>query len=291
METIAFLGAGLIAAGMIEAARSRGEDVIVWNRSLDKARALERLGARVAQSPAEAVAGAARVHVVLTDDAAVDAVLEQAAPAIGKDALVLDHTTTSPAGTAARAARLEARGVAFLHAPIFMSPAGARNAAGIILCSGPRPRFERAEPALARMTGEVVYVGERPELAAAYKLFGNALIVTMIAGIADMFGVAAAHDVAPEDALGLFQKIDMAAILQQWGRRMAQGDFTPTGTLATGRKDLGLMLEATGAEPLAVLPGLAARMDQLIAEGHGEEDMGVLAIDAIAATRARRGGG
>ena len=187
--------------------------------------------------------------------------LEQAAPGLGKDALVLDHTTTSPAGTAARAARLEARGVAFLHAPIFMSPAGARNAKGIILCFGPREGFERAQPALARMSGEVVYVGERPELAAAYKLFGNALIVTMIAGLADVFGLAAAQEVAPEDALGLFQKIDVAEILQRWGRRMAQGDFTPTGTLATGCKDLRLMLEAAGAEPRAALPGLAARMD------------------------------
>ena len=139
------------------------------------------------------------------------------------------------------------------------------------------------------MSGEVVYVGERPELAAAYKLFGNALIVTMIAGLADVFGLAAAQEVAPEDELGLFQKIDVAEILQRWGRRMAQGDFTPTGTLTTGRKDVRLMLEASGAEPLAALPGIAARMDQLIAEGHGDEDMGALAVASVG--RARRGGG
>jgi 3-hydroxyisobutyrate dehydrogenase-like beta-hydroxyacid dehydrogenase len=289
MTTIAFLGAGLIAAGMVEAARSRAEDVTVWNRSLDKARALERFGARVAGSPAEAVAGAERVHIVLSDDVAVDAVLGQAAPAIGKDALVLDHTTVSPAGTAARAAWCEERGVALLHAPIFMSPAAARDATGLILCSGPRARFERAQPALARMTGEVVYVGERPELAAAYKLFGNAMLVTMIAGIADVFAVAVAQGVVPEDALGLFQKLNVAALFQRWGRRMAQGDFTPSGTLTIARKDVRLMLEAAGAEPLAVLPGIAARMDQLIAEGHGEEDIGALAADAIA--RARRGWG
>jgi len=70
----------------------------MWDRSLDKARALERFGARVAGSLAEVVAGAERAHIVLSDDATVDAVLEQAAPAIGKGALVLDHTTVSPAG-------------------------------------------------------------------------------------------------------------------------------------------------------------------------------------------------
>jgi 3-hydroxyisobutyrate dehydrogenase len=95
--------------------------------------------------------------------------------------------------------------------------------------------------------------------------------------------------VAPEDALGLFQKLNVSAILQRYGRRMAQGDFTPSGTLTTTRKDVRLMLEAAGAGPLALLPALAARIDQLIAEGHGEEDIGALAVDAIAA--ARRGQG
>jgi hypothetical protein len=48
------------------------------------------------------------------------------------------------------------------------------------------------------------------------------------------------------------------------------------------RKDVGLMLETAGGRPLAVLPGVAARMDQLIAAGHGADDATVLAIDAVA---------
>lgn len=42
------------------------------------------------------------------------------------------------------------------------------------------------------------------------------------------------------------------------------------------------MLEMAGARPLAVLPGMAARMDQLIAAGHGAEDFTILARDALA---------
>jgi 3-hydroxyisobutyrate dehydrogenase-like beta-hydroxyacid dehydrogenase len=62
---------------------------------------------------------------------------------------------------------------------------------------------------------------------------------------------------------------------------MMKGDFTPSFELTMARKDVGLMLEAAGNLPLAALPSLAARMDALIAAGHGGEDFGVIAIDAV----------
>jgi 3-hydroxyisobutyrate dehydrogenase-like beta-hydroxyacid dehydrogenase len=66
------------------------------------------------------------------------------------------------------------------------------------------------------------------------------------------------------------------------GGGMAQGNFTPSFELAMARKDFGLMLEAAGGRPLAVLPGIAARMDELIAAGHGADDVTILAKDAVA---------
>ena len=65
MATIAFLGTGLLGAAFAEAAAKRGDRVTVWNRSADKARALEGFGITVAASAADAVRGAARVHLVL----------------------------------------------------------------------------------------------------------------------------------------------------------------------------------------------------------------------------------
>ena len=47
------------------------------------------------------------------------------------------------------------------------------------------------------------------------------------------------------------------------------------------RKDIRLMIEAAGALPLTVLPAIARRMDQAIAEGHGEQDMGSLAAEFL----------
>src|SRR5258708_30150068 len=114
--SITFLGAGLMGGALAEAAAKRGERVTAWKRSVARARALEAFGVRVAGTVPDAVAGAERVHVMLTDDAVVDAVLGAAGDGL-RSTLVVDHSTTSPAGTTARAKRLEAGGVACAPPP------------------------------------------------------------------------------------------------------------------------------------------------------------------------------
>jgi 3-hydroxyisobutyrate dehydrogenase-like beta-hydroxyacid dehydrogenase len=280
MAKIAVLGTGLIGAAVAEAAAKRGDEVTAWNRTLAKARALETHGVRAASTASDAVAGVERVHVVLSDDAAVDGVLAQCEGAIG-GAVILDHTTASPAGTRARSERLEAKGIAYLHAPIFMSPAMARSGGGIILVSGPRAVFERVAAALAKMTGRVEYLGERRDLAAAHKLFGNAMIVSITAGLADVYAMASALGIEATAAHSLFSIFDPSGTLKVRGKKMADGDFSPSFELTMARKDVRLMIEATGDRPLAVLPGVASRIDALLARGHGSDDLAVLAIDSL----------
>ena len=134
---IAFFGTGLLGAGFVRALRRRGETVHVWNRTAARARALEADGAVVFDDPAEAARGAARVHLTLSDDHAVDEVLERARPGIAPGTSIVDHSTTSPRGVIARIARWHERGVTFVHAPVFMAPQNARDSTGFMLLSGP----------------------------------------------------------------------------------------------------------------------------------------------------------
>src|SRR2546423_171303 len=82
MTRIAFLGTGLLGSACVEAAAKGGDEIAVGNRTTDKARPLEQLGARVAPTPAEAVRGAARVHLVLKDDAVVEDVIASLRPGL-----------------------------------------------------------------------------------------------------------------------------------------------------------------------------------------------------------------
>lgn len=281
---IAFLGMGLLGSNFVRALLARGEKVNVWNRNPERARALEADGAKAFDDPAEACRGADRVHLTLSDDAAVDAVLERAGGGFGQGALVVDHTTTSADGAAARYERWQGRGVAFLHAPVFMGPQNAREGTGIMLCSGDEARFERAKPLLTPMTGKLVYLGPQPERAATFKLLGNLFLMAMSAGVADVLALAKAHGVSAAEAITLFDYFNPAAILPTRARRMAEGDFAnPSWELVMARKDARLMLEAAerGSASLMTTPAVARRMDEFIARGHAHDDWLVIAKDAL----------
>jgi 3-hydroxyisobutyrate dehydrogenase-like beta-hydroxyacid dehydrogenase len=220
------------------------------------------------------------VHLVLKDDAVVDEIIAAARPALLADAILIDHSTTLPTGAAERFARLQAQGVKYLHCPVFMGPAAARSAQGLMLATGPKALFESVQADLARTTGRLEYLGERTDLAAVNKLLGNAMIIGTWAVLADVLTLASACGVDGADAVQLLGFIDMNAMMARRAPSMAAGDFTPSFELAMARKDVRLMLEAIGTRPLATLPAIAARMDALIAAGYGAKDAGVLAIDA-----------
>lgn len=281
MATITFLGTGLLGSAFAEAAARRGDAVTAWNRSPDKLLALAPFGVKAAATPADAVRGAERVHLILKDDAVVAEVIAAARPGLAADAVVIDHSTTQPRLTAERAARLGAEGVRYLHCPVFMGPSAARNAQGSMLVSGPEAIFNSVKAELARMTGRLDYLGERPDLAALHKLFGNAMFIGLWAVMADILTLAKAGGVAPEDAIKLLGTLDLNAVVAARGTSMASCNFKPTFELAMARKDVQLMLDTAGELPLAALRSVAARMDQLIASGYGAEDAGVLAIDAV----------
>ncbi len=281
MANIAFLGTGLLGGAFAEACAKRGDTVVAWNRSADKVLALGQFGVKAAATPAEAVKGASRVHFVLKDDAVVEEVIAAARPGLAANAILIDHSTTLPALTAERAKRLHAQGLKYLHCPVFMMPQAARNAQGSMLAAGPKALFEGVKADLARMTGRLEYLGERADLAAVNKLLGNAMIIGMSATMADVLTLAKASGVAGADAIKLLALFDVNAMIATRGLDMAKGNFTPRFELAMARKDVRLMLEAAGGRPLAALPAIAARMDQLIAAGHGAKDASVVGIDAV----------
>lgn len=283
MAHIAFLGTGLLGSALVEAALKRGDQVTVWNRTADKARALEQYGARAAGSPADAVRGVSRVHLVLKDDEVVEQVIAALRPGLAPDTIIVDHTTTQPALTAVRARRLNADGVRYLHCPVFIGPAAARETQGTILACGPQVLFDSVKADLSRMAARLEYFGERPDLAAVYKLCGNAFIVGINALVADVFAVAAGSRVASTDALNIVEFFNPTAVIAGRGKNMVAGNFAPAFELAMARKDVRLMIETAGAVPLATLARIAERMDELIEQGHGAADLAVIGKDSVRA--------
>lgn len=272
---IGFLGAGLMGTSMVRRFLHQGHQVRVWNRTPAKAEALRSEGAVPCPNAAGAVEGVDRIHLILSDDQAVDETLEPLAGKVPPDCWILDHSTTLPEPTGRRSDRWAGRGGVYLHAPVMMSPGNALAGEGFILVSGKHQWVSRVLPDLGRMTGKVIYLGEAPQLAAVHKLIGNLAFLGQYGLVADIFRLAASAGISPKDALVTFQDCNPGASLPALGARVASGEFSPPDfTVAMARKDVRLMQEAAGSAgiTLAVTSQVAALQDAALARGEADWD-------------------
>ena len=272
MATVAVLGMGLLGRGFAENLVAKGHTVRVWNRTPAKCEGID--GATVATSPAEAVTGAERVHLILAEDHAVDSVIDAFLPALGDGVPIVDHSTNAPKGVAARVTRLS--GVRYLHAPVFMGPSNSKDATGLMLVSGAPALVDELRAALSTMTGKLIELGPEPDKAAKLKLTGNGLLIGLTGIMGDLFQMGRGADLSAEDIMGLFSFFTPTAA-GMGNRVLAAGSAPPSFELTMARKDVRLMIEAAADRPLMVLPGIAAAMDKAIEAGQGAQDFAIVA--------------
>ena len=273
---IAILGTGLLGSGFARALCKKGETVHVWNRSPARAKALEADGCIAFADVAEAVRGATRVHITVSDDHAVDSVVAAAKVSAGTP--IYDHTTTSVAGARERTARLPG----YLHVPVFMGPRNAAESTGLMMVSGDRAAIAAATPVLSTMTGKLVDLGDQVGRASAFKLLGNLFLMAVAAGFYDMLSLGKAMGVGPDDVAQLFEFFNPGVSLGTRFKRMTDADYDNVSwDLAMARKDARVMQGEAGSAPLLMLPQLAELMDRMLARGHGEQDWTVIAQDLL----------
>jgi 3-hydroxyisobutyrate dehydrogenase len=281
---IAFLGMGLLGSNFTKALLKHGEKVNVWNRTLATAKELEADGATAFEHAADAVKGASRIHITVKDDHAVDEVLDQAKAGLQPGAIIIDHTTTTAHGAAARTEKWKSLGYTYIHAPVFMGPQNALESTGTMLVSGDQEVIAKVEPELAKMTGKVINFGPKNNTAAGMKLIGNLFLIAMTAGVADSLMLAKALGISPDNVATLFNSWNPGAMLPARLKKITSNTFDqPTWKLHMARKDAGLMMEEARIAdlPLMAIPAIAAEMDRLINEGHANEDWTVISRAAV----------
>ncbi|HZV77492.1 MAG TPA: NAD(P)-dependent oxidoreductase [Candidatus Babeliales bacterium] len=275
--SVAFYGAGMLGSAMIRAMLERGVTVHVWNRTHAKAQALEPFGAVAFDDAAEAARGADRIHLCLSDDASVDAVIDAALSGIAPEAPIVDHSTVLPQRVAQRTQRLAEAGYEFVHAPVFMGPPMAAQATGVMMVSGEGAIVIRVRDALEAMCSDLRYLGERPEAAAIYKLLGNAMILAIVGGLNDFMRIAEEQALSREQAYALFEFYDPCGQIRGRGKRMVAQDYQPVWTLDMAHKDALLIQAAAHHERLPVIDAMEALLRDVSARGLGDLDLGAVA--------------
>ncbi len=257
---LTLLGTGLMGAPMARNLLAAGHDLAVWNRSRDKAAPLGEAGARVAATPAEAVAGASIVISMLSDGPASDTVQMAAMNAFAPGAVWVEMGSIKPSEARAHGARFAQQGMGYVDAPVSGGTKGAEGGTLAIMSGGDAATFETVAPVLGAL-GRPVHVGPvgAGQLA---KLANQAIVACTIGAVAEatlLLERGGADPAAVRDALkGGFAD---SAILQQHGRRMTEGDFVPGGLTKFQIKDLDNVLDE--AESLALtLPAVTTVNDR-----------------------------
>ncbi|MGW2425631.1 NAD(P)-dependent oxidoreductase [Streptomyces sp. NPDC001709] len=278
-KAISVIGLGAMGAGMAARLLAAGFRVTVHNRTADRTEPLVRAGAVAAGSVAEAVRGAGLVLLSLSDERAVDAVLDAAGDAWRPGVCLLDASTVSPDCSRRVTQELDARGVRRVEACLLGNPPQAAAGELRVLAAGARDAVGEAQEVLDTLGREVSYLGPTGNAATA-KLVFNLLLGGQLAALAEAvdYGVAAGLDrdrlLAAIGASGFSSKVLSFRI-----DRSRKGEYEPAAfKAALMAKDLTLGTRAARAAGVSVpvLSAAADAFDAVTGSGAGDADAAVV---------------
>ncbi|KXK63874.1 hypothetical protein AWW66_01230 [Micromonospora rosaria] len=254
--------------------------LVVWNRTPARAAAVVAAGARLAATPAEAVAGADVVVVSLADEPAQrDVLLTRTLPALRAGTWLVDTSTVSPTWSREVTARLAGHGVTRVEACVLGNPEQARAGALRVFAGGPAAHVEAVRDVLDVLGHQVLHVGDTGA-GATLKLVFNLLLGAQVTSLAEgvAYGVGAGLD--RDMLLTAVAESGFSSLVMSFRAQiMRQRSYTPAAFRSTLMgKDLALALsEAAGlGVDLPVTAAAAGRFAEVARRGDGDADAAVV---------------
>jgi len=276
-QSIGFIGLGIMGQPMALNLVKAGYNLTVFNRTRGKAEPLERAGARVASTPAEAAQNADFIVSIVSDSAASEEVIsgkDGVLQTIRPGAIVIDSATISPVVSRKLACQTAGRKASFLDAPVTGSKHGAEKGELTFMVGGSRETFESALPVLEVLGKKHIYCGEHGAGLSA-KLAQNAIQSTMVEIFCEGFVLAAKSGVRPEVMFEIVQNSMARATLTDFKAPFIfKGDFTPYFPLKWMHKDVTLAMEAAFSKgvPMPVTAAVKEVYASARAQGKGDLD-------------------
>jgi 3-hydroxyisobutyrate dehydrogenase len=272
---VAVLGTGIMGAPMARNIAKAGHTVRAWNRTREKAQPLAEHGIEVADTPADAVAGADVVVTMLADGSAVLSAIEGALARFDEGAVWAQCSTVGVVWVERLAALAAEHGVPFVDSPVLGTRQPAEAGQLTVLAAASADVRDRVQPifdAIGQHTVWLDAVGEATRL----KLVANSWVVALNAAVAETLALARALGPPGERFLDLIAGGPLdSPYAQMKGKAMLTGNFEPSFSLELARKDAGLVVEAAerAGVDAPIARGVAEAFDRAIAAGHGKEDM------------------
>ena len=245
---VGVIGIGAMGMGVAKTLLRAGFSVRVRDIRPEADAEARAAGAIVCASAAELAAGSAVVISVVVDSAQTDEVVfgrDGAVQELTPDGVFIMCSTVAPDYSESLAARLAARGLAMLDAPISGGPARAHAGTLSMMLAGPAAALTRCATVLEAVADRRFVISARAGDGSRAKIVNN-----MLAGV----NLAAACEAM---ALGLKLGLEAATLHQvvcassggSWMfsdrmPRVLAGDYAPRAALKILTKDLSLLLDA-----------------------------------------------
>ena len=255
-KKVGFIGLGIMGMPMAHNLLKAGFEVVAYNRTVSKAKALAKEGAKKADSPQELAKECPVIITIVSDTPDVEEVI------LGKNgviegtkpgSVVIDMSTISPKATQDIAARLKEKGVHMLDAPVSGGDIGAINATLSIMVGGDSEVFKRCQPIFEAMGKNIVHVGASG-MGQTVKLMNQIIVVGNVNAVAEalVFGQKSGADL--EKAINAVKGGAAGSwALSNLGPRILKRDFSPGFMIDLMQKDLNLVM-GTAAEMKLPLP-------------------------------------
>jgi 3-hydroxyisobutyrate dehydrogenase-like beta-hydroxyacid dehydrogenase len=278
---IAFIGLGRMGSGMARSLIRAGHELTVYNRSVEKARAIE--GARVAESPGEACRDAEAAISMLADDSAVEAMVFSSngiASGLKPGSTHISSSTISTALARRLAAEHAKRKQGYLSATVFGRPDVAEANHLVVALGGSRELIEHYKPVFEAIGRATFIAGGEAWQSNAVKLCGNYMIATLLETLGEAFATMRKARVDPHVFLEIVNSLFQSPVYASYGKAVADEKFEPAGfALKLGLKDMRLVLAAAEefASPMPIASLVRDHFVDAIAHGQGEMDWSSIA--------------
>lgn len=284
MQTLGFIGLGVMGKPMAKNLLARGYPLIVHSRSPAPVDELVAAGAQRAGSPADVARRATRIITMLPDSSDVEQVLEGehgVFSAIRQNTILIDTSSIAPAVARRLAERARALHAIMLDAPVSGGEIGAINASLSIMVGGDEAGFLEAKPILDAMGNpeRVIRIGDSGA-GQICKVCNQMVIGGALAAVSEAFTLARKAGVDParvrEALLGGFAA---SRVLEVHGERMLQGNYKPGFRARLYAKDLRIASETLALQqsPAPVSAVVQQLVVALLAAGRGDDDYAALA--------------
>jgi 3-hydroxyisobutyrate dehydrogenase-like beta-hydroxyacid dehydrogenase len=284
---VGFIGLGNMGKGMARTLIKAEHSVTVYNRTRSHAEELQKDGAVVANTPAEACAGEA-VITMLADDTAVEQIAlgskesEGIVNALDRNALHISMSTISVALSDRLAEAHKSKGTAYVAAPVFGRPSAAEAGQLAIIAAGPADAISQCEPLFSAMGRQTFKVGDKPSSANLVKLIGNFTLASMIETLGEAFALGRKAGLDSGLLLEILTgTLFPAPVYKNYGGMIARQEFEPAGfKLPLGLKDVRLVMQAAEAlnVPLPIASLVRDHFISALASGYEEKDWSAVAL-------------